>query len=128
MPSPTARGGVRLDEIEGALARLDPADGQDVRAEAGASGGAGSGIGGREPFVSHSVGDDGGVEAPARAEFVRDGPRDAEVCVQLDDGPFAAGGQFGGGEVVEVVDGGTQGPAALAGQRTPRPGGLTLCS
>ncbi|KPH99784.1 hypothetical protein ACFZDP_20560 [Streptomyces mirabilis] len=123
MPSPTARGGVRLDEIEGALARLDPADGQDVRAEAGASGGAGSGIGGREPFVSHSVGDDGGVEAPARAEFVRDGPRDAEVRVQLDDGPFAAGGQFGGGEVVEAVDGGTQGPAALAGQWAPRAGG-----
>ncbi|MCZ0998129.1 hypothetical protein O1M63_08170 [Streptomyces mirabilis] len=67
----------------------------------------------------------GSKPQPAR-EFVRDGPRDAEVCVRLDDGPFAAGGQFGGGEVVEVVDGGTRGPAALAGSRAPRAGAHTV--
>ncbi|MFE2490789.1 hypothetical protein ACFXGR_47815 [Streptomyces mirabilis] len=68
------------------------------------------------------------MEAPARAEFVRDGPRDAEVCVRLDDGPFVAGGQFGGGEVVEVVDGGTQGARRVGGIAGPASRGLTLCS
>ncbi|MFJ1602251.1 hypothetical protein ACIOHS_02570 [Streptomyces sp. NPDC088253] len=53
MPGPAARDhrprigtrgaqhGVRLDEVERALARLDPADGQDLPAEAGAPDGAG---------------------------------------------------------------------------------------
>lgn len=37
-------------------------------------------------------------------EFRGDGRRHADVRVRLDDGPLVTGGQFGGGEVVDVVD------------------------
>lgn len=89
------------DQIEGALARLDPAHREHEGAVLRGPGAVRNS--GGEPGGVHPVRDHGGRPPPALEELRSNGRGNADMGARLDDGPLVAGRQLGCGEVVQVV-------------------------